>query len=82
MLTKQFGFRSNYSTTDTLLYATENTTKKLDNTESTAAAFIDLSKAFDSISLELLLQKLTMLKLDDNAMSMMENFFYQIDSKK
>ena len=37
---RQFGFRSNYSTTDALLYATENIRKKLDN-GSTAAAFID-----------------------------------------
>ena len=71
---RQFGFRSNYFTTDALLYATENIRKKLDNNENTAAAFIDLSKAFDSISHEILLQKLTMLKFDDNAMSMMESF--------
>ena len=71
---RQIGFRSNYSTTDALLYATENIRKKLDYNENTAAAFIDLSKAFDSISHEILLQKLTMLKFDDEAMSMMESF--------
>ena len=75
MLTqRQFVFRSNYSTTDALLYATENIRKNLDNYENTAAAFIDLSKAFDSISHEILLQKLMMIKFDDNAMSMMESF--------
>ena len=71
---RQFGFRSKYSTTDALVYATENIRKKLDNSENTAAAFINLSKAFDSISHEILPQKLMMLKFDDNAMSMMESF--------
>ena len=71
---RQFGFRSKYSTTDAFHYSAENIRKKFDNNEKTAAAFIDLSKAFDSISHESLLQKLTMLKFDDNAMSMMESF--------
>ena len=78
---RQFGFRSSYPTTDALLYATENIRKKLDNNENTAAAFIDLSKAFDSISHEILLQKLTMLKIDDNAMSMMESFLINRQQK-
>ena len=71
---RQFGFRSNYCTTDALLCATENIRKKLDNSEKTAAAFIDLSTVLDSISHEILLQKFKMLKIDDNAMSMMESF--------
>ena len=71
---RRFGCRSIYSTTDALLYATENIRKKLDNNESTAAAFIDLSKALDSIPHEIPLQKYMMLKFDDNAMSMMESF--------
>ena len=48
--------------------------KKLDNNESTAVAFNYRSKAFDSISHQILLQKLMMLKLDDNVMSRMETF--------
>ena len=35
----QFGFRAKYSTTDALLYATENIKKDLDDNRSTAAAF-------------------------------------------
>ena len=35
----QFGLRAKYSTTDALLYATENIRKNLDDNQSTAAAF-------------------------------------------
>ena len=55
--------------------------KTLDNNENTAAAFIDLSKALDSISHEILLKKLTMIKIDDNAMSMMESFLINREQK-
>ena len=75
MLTqRQFGFRSICSTTDALLYAIEIFRNKLDKNERTAEAFIDLLKTFDSIPNAILLQKLMMLKFDDNGMSMMESF--------
>ena len=52
----QFGFRAKYSTTDALLFATENIRKDLDANRSTAAAFLDISKAFNSMSHEILLK--------------------------
>ena len=48
----QFGFCAKFSTTDVLLYATENIRSEIDNNKMVAAAFLDLSKAFDSISHE------------------------------
>ena len=45
----QFGFLKNFSTTDALLFATENVGKSVDENENVAAAFLDLSKAFDSV---------------------------------
>ena len=53
----QFGFRAKYSTTDALLFATEHIRTDLDANRSTAAAFLDLSKAFNSMSHEILLKK-------------------------
>ena len=43
----QFRFRDNFSSVDALLCATENIRKKIKDNENVAAAFLDLSKAFD-----------------------------------
>ena len=60
---KQFGFRKNVSTTDALIYATEKIRKELDDSNVVTAAFLDLAKAFDSISHEILIGKLKSLIL-------------------
>ena len=70
----QFGFRAKYSTTDALLFATENIRKDLDDNRSTAAAFLDLSKAFNSMSHEILLEKLHHLNFDEKAIKMIKSF--------
>ena len=49
----QFGFCAKFSTTDALLYATENIRSDINNKKMVAATFLDLSKAFDSISHEI-----------------------------
>ena len=54
----QLSFRAKFSTTDALLYATENIRSDINNNKMVAAAFLDLSKAFDSISHEVLLKNL------------------------
>ena len=70
----QFGFRARFSTTDALLYATETIRKNLDDGENVAAAFLDLSKAFDSISHEILLNKLKQYNFDPMSISMIRSF--------
>ena len=70
----QYGFRRKFSTTDALLYATENIRKKVIDKEVVCAAFLDLSKAFDSISRDILLEKLKALNFDSNAVSMINSF--------
>ena len=54
----QFGFRSNHSTTHALLDITEYIYNALDEGSYVIGAYIDLKKAFDSVSHEILLQKL------------------------
>ena len=46
----QFGFRSNRSTELAVTYFTDLIRKEADSGKATAAVFIDLSKAFDTIS--------------------------------
>ena len=46
----QFGFRKKFSTTDALVYLTEKIRCNKNEKKITAAAFLDLSKAFDSIN--------------------------------
>ena len=70
----QFGFRVRFSTTDALLYATETIRKYLDDSENVAAVFLDLSKAFDSISHEILLNKLKQINFDPMSISMIRSF--------
>ena len=48
--------------------------KDLDDNQSTAAAFLNLSKAFDSMSHEILLEKLHHLNFEEKAIKMRKSF--------
>ena len=70
----QFGFRARFSTTDALFHATETIRKNSDDGKNVAAAFLDLSKAFDSISHEIVLNKLKQYNFDLITISMIRSF--------
>ena len=70
----QIEFQAKYSTTDALLFATENIRKDLDANRSTAAAFLDLPKAFYSMSHEILLKILLHLNFDEKSNKMIKSF--------
>lgn len=54
----QFGFQKNHSTIDALTRFINDTTDSLDRGSSMLAVYIDLSRAFDTLNHEILLQKL------------------------
>lgn len=55
---QQFGFRSGKSTNDAVFELTNNIVRELDNKKKTLGIFLDLKKAFDTVSIPLLLNKL------------------------
>lgn len=54
----QFGFRPGYSTEDAVLQLTNKISSILDDKRNCIAVFLDLAKAFDTVSIPLLLKKL------------------------
>ena len=55
---RQFGFRNNFSTNHAILTSLESIQKALDDGQFAWGIFIDLEKAFDTVSHDILLGKL------------------------
>ena len=55
---KQFGFRKKHSTQHALVHLTDFLLDKLDNSETSIVVFLDLSKAFETVNHQILLDKL------------------------
>ena len=55
---KQFGFRTNHSTSMALIQLVNNIASSIDDKETTVGVFLDFSKAFDTIDHHILLNKL------------------------
>ena len=77
----QFGFRKKTSTTDALIVFTEFLKMKIDQDFYNPTAFIDLSKAFNSINLDTLLKKLSLIGFDNFSCQLIESFL-KIESKE
>jgi hypothetical protein len=54
----QYGFRPNHSTIDAVTEFTQNIYKSMENNELSVGVFLDLSKAFDTINLNIMIDKL------------------------
>ena len=70
----QFGFRSNFSSYMVVLEAYNNIVSHLDKGEHTVGIFLDLSKAFDMISHDILLTKLHHYGVRGNALDWFRDY--------
>ena len=74
----QYGFRKKHSTTVALVYTTEIIRHQTDKNKIVAAAFLDLSKAFDLIDHVILLKNLGRLVVDSKTIKLIEIFISEI----
>ena len=70
----QFGLREKISTQDAIIYFTESIRKHVDNNDSIYSVCIDLSKAFDSVSHQILMDKLKLIGFNDDALELIFSF--------
>lgn len=70
----QFGFRANHSTETACCLLTETIKQSLDNGGVVGAIFLDLRKAFDTVSHHILLNKLAHLKLSTSTLSWLKSY--------
>ena len=68
-----FGYRIQISTNDAILKSTERITLELNKKKNVTGAFLDLSKAFDSINHKILLRRLEKIGFYKNATNLKEN---------
>ena len=72
----QCGFRPKRSTEDALLYMTEKWRKAIDSGKVVGILFIDFKKAFDSVSHQILLKKLSGCGVSGDFLSYLESYLH------
>ena len=72
----QFGFRSKGSTELAVTYFTDKIRKEVDNENIVGAVFIDLSKAFDTVSHSCLLNKLPSYGINDKELHWFTDYLF------
>ena len=70
----QFGFRAKFSTEYAVLDIYEKLLHNLDKGLSSCAIFLDLAKAFDTVSHDILLRKLQKYGIRGNALSLIQSY--------
>lgn len=71
---KQFGFRENKSTQDAIAYLTDMIYSSLNKHKKSACVFLDLAKAFDTVSHPQLLQNLEQIGVRGKTYGLMESY--------
>lgn len=70
----QYGFRKNRSTSDAILNFVEKTIACFEKGEYLVTTFCDLSKAFDCVQHNLLIQKLKRYNFDNNSLNLVTSY--------
>ena len=70
----QYGFREGHSTTHALVELTDSLKNSIDNGNYACGIFIDLSKAFDTVNHDILIDKLKNYGISDNAIELMKSY--------
>ena len=71
---KQFGFQKKKSATDAILELVKTVSANLDQSKETVAIFLELAKAFNSISLNIFLKKIEMYGFSQEAKELLFSF--------
>lgn len=71
---RQYGFREKVSTQDALLALSSQASSALDENKPSLCVFIDLSKAFDTVSHKLLLEDLEDIGMRDNCLKLFKSY--------
>lgn len=70
----QFGFQKKISTESAILDLTENITNSLNDGDSCLAIFLDLAKAFDTVSHPILLERLSQIGIRDSTLNWFSSY--------
>ena len=71
---EQFGFQNKKSSTDAVLFFTEIVVENHENGQNTAAVFLELAKAFNSISHKIFLKKAESFNFSEPAVNLLRSF--------
>ena len=71
---QQYRFRSNHSTEYAAVKLVDHISKEMESCNTPAALYIDLSKAFDTLSFDILLYKLNHYGIKDNAFKLLKSY--------
>ena len=71
---QQYGFRTNHSTEYAAVKLVDTISKEMESGSTPTALYIDLSKAFDTLSFDILLYKLNYYGVKGNAFKLLKNY--------
>lgn len=77
----QFGFRRGKSTEDAILELSSFVTRQLDKSKKCLSVFLDLKKAFDTVSIPILVRKLEKIGVRGTPLALFENYLSERKQK-